>query len=116
MKLILAIVFLLAASPPAPRLVPINDGVVVIVWENTAANSVVVDDIDNQDCRIVAVYEGLSLGTTITQAPQGPPYETRCGIRPGDRLYLLQYRDRQLVGKDGPFIVPMRVWLPVVQR
>lgn len=114
MRLILALTLLLAPVPP-PRLIPIDSGLVVIAWENADATSAIVDDIDNHDCRIVTVQEGLQLGTVLTQAPEGPPYEARCGIRPGDRLYLLRYRDRQYVGQDGPFVVPTRVWLPMVQ-
>lgn len=115
MKYVLALILLLAPAPP-PRLIEIEPGLVVIVWTNTDANSVTIDDVDQPNCRIVAQYDGLFLGTTITQVPQGPPYEARCSIGPGDRLYLLRYRDGFAVGQDGPFVVPTRVWLPMVGR
>lgn len=115
MRFVLALILLLAPAPP-PRLVEIDDGLVVIVWTNTDANSVTIDDVDNEECRIVAQYDGLFLGTNVTQVPQGPPYEERCGIKPGDRLYLLRYRDGHAVGQDGPFVVPVRVWLPIVRQ
>lgn len=109
---ILALILLFAPAPP--RLVPITNSLVVIVWQNTDADSVTIDNIDNPDCRIVAQADGLFLGTTLTQAPQGPPYEARCTIAAGDRLYLLRYQDGRYVGQAGPFVVPMRIWLPMV--
>jgi hypothetical protein len=115
MNLVLALVLLFAPAPP-PRLVPIQNGIVVIVWENDGADTVIVDDIDNEACRLVTEQNGLFLGTVLTQAPQGPPYEARCAIEAGDRLYLLRYRDRAFLGQAGPFVVPMRVWLPMVRR
>ena len=65
---------------------------------------------------ILVADDDRSIRTVLTQAPEGPPYEARCAIRPGDRLYLLRYRDRQFLGQAGPFVVPMRVWLPMVRR
>ncbi len=112
MNIILVFILLFAPAPP-PRLVEIEPGLVVIVWTNIDANSVTIDDIDNEACRIVAQYDGLFLGTVVTQVPQGPPYEARCGIKGGDRLYLLRYRDGFAVGQNGPFVVPVRLYLPM---
>jgi hypothetical protein len=114
MRLILAIVLLLAPVPP--RLVAIDAGLVVIVWENADADSATVFNVDNTACPYPTIVDGLWLGTTLTQVPEGPPYDARCALRGGDRLYLLRYRERVFVGQDGPFVVPVRVWLPVVQR
>jgi len=112
MKFILAIILLFAPVPP--RLVAIDAGLVVIVWENTAADSVTVFNTTNEACPYPAIVDGLWLGTTLTQVPAGPPYDQRCALKGGDRLYLLRYHDRQYVGQDGPFVVPARVWLPLI--
>jgi hypothetical protein len=111
-RLILAIILLLAP----PRLVAIDDGLVVIVWQNDAADSVTVFNVDNTACPYPTIVGGLWLGQVVTQVPAGPPYDQRCALRGGDRLYLLRYRERQYVGQDGPFVVPVRVWLPMVQQ
>ena len=49
-----------------------------------------------------------------TQIPEGPPYEERCLLRPGDRLYVQRYLHSFFVDQAGPFVVARHVWLPMV--
>lgn len=109
--LVLAMLF----SPSPPRLIEVDQGLILIVWENADANSAVVFNTSNRTCPYPTVQEEIRPGIIITQAPEGPPYAEECAIRPGDQLYLQRYRDRQYVGIDGPFVVPYRVYLPGVR-
>lgn len=105
-----------ALSLSSPRLIEVEPGLVLIVWENADANSAVVFNTSNAVCPYPTVQEGFGLGTVVTQAPEGPPYAEECTIRPGDQLYLQRYRDRQYVGVEGPFVVPYRAYLPITAR
>lgn len=113
---ILLILAMLLIPPSPPRLIEVEPGLVLIVWENADANSAVVFNTSNAVCPYPTVQEGFGLGTVVTQAPEGPPYAEECTIRPGDQLYLQRYRDRQYVGVEGPFVVPYRVYLPITAR
>ncbi len=114
MNFILAILLLFTPAPP--RLVAIDDGLVVIVWQNTAADSVTIFNVSSPDCPYPTISDGLWLGQVITQVPAGPPYDARCALKGGSRLYLLRYRDRQFIDQAGPFVVRARVWLPMIRQ
>ena len=111
MSLILAIV--LALAPP--RLVEAPQGIAAIAWENTTgADTVVVANIDSTCPYPVVVAIDPAQVSVLTQIPEGPPYEGRCLLRPGDRLYVQRYKDRFFADQEGPFVVARKLYLPAV--
>lgn len=115
-KLLLAILLLAQPLPPYPlgsTLDPV-DGVAPIAYENSGGADTVIAVLDRADCRIptLAAIADPSDPQAVVQVPFGPPYDARCLLRPGDHVHLLRYRQGQLVGEDGPYIVPVKVWLP----
>lgn len=105
---------------PPVLLVDAPGGITILIWTNDVeADSVVVANISRtaETCAypvVVAVDAGLT--GQATQVPEGPPYEERCLLRPGDRLYLQRYRNKFAIDQLGPFVVPVRVWLPRIER
>jgi len=119
MKLVFAVIFVLALARPARpvRLIDAPDGITTIAWENTTgADSVVVANLDGACPYPVIVAIDPARHDVLTQVPEGPPYEARCLLRPGDRLYVQRYLHSFFVDQEGPFVVAWRVWLPGVTR
>ena len=118
--MIVVLLGLLIQSVPlevVPRLIDAPDGVAVIAWKNTTgADSVVVFNIDSDCPYPVVVAIDPTRQFVTTQVPEGPPFEQRCLLRPGDRLYVQRYIHTFFVDQEGPFVVARRVWLPVVAR
>lgn len=114
---IVLLVLAFVASAQPPRLVIATQGITHIAWENTTeADSVVVAN-QTSDCPYPVVKSiDPAEQHVLTQVPEGPPYEGRCLLRPGDRLQLLRYRAGFYVDQEGPFIVAYRVWVPLVVR
>lgn len=116
MRVVAVLLLILSLSTP-PRLVEVAPGLVVIVWENDGADTVQVFNTSNKNCPYPTIQEGLiGLGTTLTQVPEGPPYEGKCALKGGDQLYLLRYRDGSFRGQSGPFTVPHHIYLPRVSQ
>ena len=113
----LVLVFALLAQPAPARLVDAPQGIGVIAWENTTgANSVVVFNIDSDCPYPVVVAIDPARQHVTTQIPEGPPYEGRCLLRSGERLYVQRYKDNFFLDQEGPFVVSWQVWLPEVRR
>lgn len=112
---------LAVSAPPAPstepRLVEAPEGITVIAWENTTgADSVVVANLDSVCPYPVVMAIDPAQRHVLTQVPEGPPYEGRCLLKPGERLYMQRYLHNFFVDQEGPFVVARHVWLPVVGR
>lgn len=120
MRFSLALIFvaLLGLAPAeSPRLVVATDGIANIAWENTTeADSVVVANVTSACPYPVVKHIDPAVQHVVTQVPEGPPYEGRCLLRPGDRLHLLRYRGGAYVDQEGPFIVAYRAWVPMVVK
>jgi len=114
---LLMIVALLTTPAPPVRLVDAPQGVGVIAWENTTgADSVVVANLDST-CPYPVVQDiDPAEQHVVTQVPEGPPYEERCLLQPGERLYMQRYKHNFFVDQEGPFVVSWRVWLPSIGR
>lgn len=119
MKLIIAIaVFLIAAIPPPPlggTLDPV-DGVALIGRKNDVQADTVVIALERDDCRgpVLTAVDPLE-PQMVVQVPPGPPFDVRCLLTPGDHVYLLRYRDGLYIDAIGPYIVPIKVWLPILK-
>lgn len=103
---------------PYPPLDPVA-GVAMIGWENDIGADMVIVWIERDDCPIAAHGAPDDTGDpqqAITQVPAGPPFDERCLLRPGDHVYLQRWRDGEHIDTIGPYVVPVRVWLPVVVR
>lgn len=119
MNFALAAIIALAVAQPAPpaRLVDAPEGITVIAWENTTgADSVVVANLDSTCPYPVVIAIDPAQRYVFTQVPEGPPYEGRCLLKPGERLYMQRYLHNFFVDQEGPFVVAYQVWLPGVQR
>ena len=115
--LLLAAVLVGGAPAATPRLIDAVDGVAVIAWENTTgADSVVVANLDGACPYPVVMTIDPTIQHVVTQVPEGPPFEQRCLLRPGDRLYMQRYLHNFFVDQEGPFVVARSTWLPVVGR
>ena len=107
------------AQPPA-QLIEAPGGVALLIWTNDVqADGIAVINLARtaETCAypvVTAVDPGLT--GQFTSIPEGPPYEERCLLRPGDRFYLQRYRNKHYTDQIGPFVVPVRVWLPGVVR
>ena len=119
--IVLVCVAFLGSAPYPPdmfsgvRLVEAPDGIGFIVWENTTgADSVVVLNLDSICPYPVVKAIDPALVHVLTQVPEGPPYEGRCLLRSGDRLYMQRYLGGFFVDQEGPFVVARHVWLPMV--
>ena len=100
-----------------PRLVNAPQGVGVIAWENTTgADSVVVANLDSTCPYPVVMAIDPAQVHVLTQVPEGPPYEDRCLLKPGERLYMQRYLHSFFVDQEGPFVVSWQVWLPGIGR
>mgnify|MGYP001618132369 FL=1 len=114
--LLLCVLLLGAVQAPAVLMLDAPDGVTRINWTNyVQADSIAVANLDNAICPypvVVAVDPAIAAQSTIV--PEGPPHDTNCLLRPGDHLYLLWYRNKFQVGSVGPFVIPVRVWLPAI--
>lgn len=118
MRIALAIVLVAVLVQPAqPRLIDAPQGVGLIAWENTTgANSVVVANLDSTcPYPVVKPIDPAQIHVR-TQVPEGPPYEGRCLLRSGERLYVQRYKDNFFVDQEGPFVVSWQVWLPGVVK
>ena len=114
--LIIIVLVLFMADAPAARLVDAPNGVTVIAWENvTGADSVVVFNIDSACPYPVVVAIDPTQQHVRTQVPEGPPYEGRCLLHSGERLYVQRYLHNFFVDQEGPFVVSWQVWLPGVR-
>lgn len=115
MMVLRVLVVLLSLAAPVPRLVDAPNGVGMIAWENTAgADLVVVANIDSVCPYPVVVALDPQVRHVVTQVPEGPPYEGRCLLRPGERLYVRRYRGGFFVDQEGPFVVSYQTWLPQI--
>ncbi len=112
-KLAIVLALFLALPVPPPRLIDAPQGVGIIAWENTTgANSVVVANLDGACPYPVVQVIDPAQAHVLTQIPEGPPYEERCLLKPGERLYMQRYKDGFFVDQEGPFVVSWQVWLP----
>ena len=112
---IILVCAVLLGATPAPRLIEAPGGVAVIAWENTTgADSVVVFNIDGACPYPVVRPIEPAEQHVITHVPEGPPYEGRCLLRSGDRLYVQRYLHSFFVDQEGPFVVARHTWLPMV--
>lgn len=106
---------LVPITPPPPLDTTLEPGRSAIGWENSVdADTVVVSNPANTACpeptneRIIAHDTQVS-----TWVPNND--DENCLLRPGDRIYLELYRAGELVGEIGPYLVPVRVWLPAIR-
>ncbi len=106
--------------PPLGRVLTPENGVAIIGWENDVQADVVGVRLDRapDDCPqpLLAAIDSPDDPQAIVQVPLGPPFEPRCLLRPGDRVYLLRYRAGRFTDEIGPYVVPARMWLPIVMR
>lgn len=121
--IIVALVFVASAqAKPAPplgsTLDPI-DGVALIGWENEVGADAISVLLDRDDCRgptPAPIGDSGDPQQGLVQVPAGPPFDPDCLLRPGDHVYLLRYRAGEYIDQIGPYVVPVRIWLPVVVR
>ena len=101
---------------PGRTLDPV-DGVTGIPWENGVGADTVVVLLERDDCRspALAAIDGPA-NQAFVQVPSGPPFDARCLLRVGDHVWLLRFRNGRYIDQLGPYVVPNRVWLPVVGR
>lgn len=101
---------------PGRTLDPV-DGVTGIAWQNGADVDMVVVLLERDDCRspALATVDGPA-NQAIVQVPDGPPFDPRCLLRTGDHVWLLRFRNGRYIDQLGPYVVPNRIWLPVVGR
>lgn len=116
---VIAAVLLLATSVraqtiPQLPLDPVN-GVASIGFENTVGADTVVATLNRPDCPIAAraSLDTLPANQGFIQVPSG--LDTACLLRPGDRVSLQRYRDGVLVDTLGPYVVPVRLYFPIVK-
>lgn len=118
MKFAIAAIVLFALIPPPPY-PPLDPGVSTIGWENGIGADTVIVRLNRPDCPIAARGAPGDTGDpqqAITQVPQGPPFDPACLLRPGDRVVLERWKDGQKIDEIGPYIVPVRIFVPMVNR
>lgn len=123
MLVVIALLLATSASaqiiPPPPTgslLDPVN-GIALIGWENSIHADLVVAVLNRTDCLIAtneAVQNSGDPQQAITQVPAGPPFPTRCLLRPGDHVFLQRWRAGRHIDTIGPYAVPLHVWLPFI--
>lgn len=101
--------------PPYPYGSTLEPGIAAIGWENSAdADTVVAVNPGNTACLIPTMEQITAHDRQVsTWVPNST--DERCLLKPGDHIYLLRYRDGRYVDKIGPYIVPVRLWLPAVR-
>lgn len=127
MKYLLVIAILILTTSAQARTVPppplgstLNpvDGVGLIGWANDAQADTVIVVLDRDDCHVAAYGPPGDTGDpqqATTQIPSGPPFESACLLRPGDHAWLSLWRAGRHVETIGPYNVPVRIWLPMIQ-
>ena len=122
--LIIIVALMLATSAQAQLTPPLGstldpvDGVALINWENNVGADTVMMLLGRDDCRGPAPATLLDSGDPqqgLVQVPAGPPFDPLCLLRPGDHVYLQRWRGGEYIDTIGPYNVPVRVWLPIVQ-
>lgn len=103
------------ATPPPPLGSTLEPGVVGIGWANDVQADTVVAILDRDDCRgpAFAAVDPLQQQAHV-QVPAGPPYDARCLLRPGDHVWLALFRAGRYVDQLGPYVVPIKVWFPMI--
>jgi hypothetical protein len=113
-RLLFALLLLGQPIPPHPYGSTLESGQAAIGWGNNVdADTVVVVNVKNSAC-LVPTMEPIDAHDAQVSTWVPNSTDPRCLLRPGDHVYLLRYRAGRYIDQIGPYIVPVKVWLPVI--
>ena len=111
----LLIVATVQAQPSTPVALEAVDGIATIAWSNEVGADTVIVVLSRPDCPVPTF--GRISPNVAQQATQVPgSIDERCLLRPGDRVSLVRYKDGVYIDTIGPWIVPVRIYAPLVGR
>lgn len=117
---IVALVLLIFTAPPPLVTIEPADGVFFIGWDNSRVHAdTVIARLNRDDCPIAARAAPIDTGDprqALTQVPEGPPFVSACLLRPGDNVMLERWRDGAKIDEIGPFVVPVRIYVPMINK